>query len=202
MFPHWCGSFRRFPFLSLGCFIGRAIPARPIPTIPVAIILLVARLIPATIAFIATFEMLLLRLATIIIARIFRSVEIIAFIIAIVFRTAVALLLLLLPGAIVGEHAEIMIGKLQIIFRIHPVARHLGVTSHILVFFQKLDRVAACAAINPVAAIATAPVTAAGTSVIVVPAAIPATGLPVVDQELVLAFTLPSFTENIVQSLS
>ncbi|GLV22377.1 hypothetical protein TomMM35A_22260 [Sphingobium sp. TomMM35A] len=92
-----------------------------------------------------------------------------------------------------------MVRELQIIFRIHTVARHLGVASHILVLFEKLDRVTACAAINPVAAIAAAPVAATRTSVIV-PAAITATGLPVVDQELVLAFTLPSFTENIVQS--
>ncbi len=93
-----------------------------------------------------------------------------------------------------------MVGELQIIFRIHPVARHLGVASHILVLLEKLDRIPASAAVDPVAAIAAAPVTAARTSIIIVPAAITATGLPVVDQELVLAFTLPSFTENIVQS--
>ncbi|GGA04305.1 hypothetical protein GCM10019071_38560 [Sphingobium fuliginis] len=106
------------------------------------------------------------------------------------------MLLLLLTGAIVGQHAEIMVGKLQIIFRIHPIARHLGIARHILVFFKKLGRIAARAAVDPVAIVTAAPIATVGPAIIVVPAAIPATGLPVVDQELILAFTLPSFTEK------
>jgi hypothetical protein len=192
-------------FRLLGCFgKSRAVTARAVAAIAaVAIVLIVARLIPAAFAFIAPLKLLLrLRLfCAIIVARIIRRIEIIAFIIEIVVRTAEALLLLLLPGAVVGKDAEIMIGELQIIFRVHPVAGHLGVAGHILVFFKKLGRVAACTVVNPVTAVATAPVTTVGATV-VVPAAITATGLPVVDQDLVLAFTLPTFTEIIVQSLS
>jgi hypothetical protein len=77
----------------------------------------------------------------------------------------------------------------------------LGVAGHIPVFFKKLGRVTACTVVNPVTAVATAPVTTVGATV-VIPAAISATGLPVIDQDLVLAFTLPTFTEIIVQSLS
>ncbi len=129
-------------------------------------------------------------------------VEIVEIIVEALIAGAEALLLLLLPGAVVGQDAEIMVGKLQIIFRIHPIARHLGVARHIPVFFKKLGRIAARAVVNPVAIVATAPIATIGTTTIVVPAAIPATGLPVVDQELILAFTLPSFTENTVQSPS
>src|SRR3546814_7725153 len=77
-----------------------------------------------------------------------------------------------------------------------PIPRHLGIARHILVFFKKLGRIAAFAAVDPVAIVAAAPIATVGPAIIVVPAAIPATGLPVVDQELILAFTLPSFAEK------
>jgi hypothetical protein len=132
------------------------------------------------------------------------GVEVVTILVEIAFFTrAVALLLLLLTGAVVGEHAEIMIGKLQIIFGIDPVARHLGIARHILVFLKKLGRVAACAVVDAVTVVATAPIVAVGTSVvIIVPAAIAATGLPVVDQDMILAFAMTKFTENTVQSPS
>jgi len=195
-------------FGPLGCFgVSGAIPARTVATVAViATALLLTRLIPAAITFIAAIAIELLRLlllvGAIILARIIGRIEIVAFIIEVVLGAAEALLLFLLPSAIVGQNAEIMIGKLQIIFRIDPITGHLGVASHILVFFKKLGCIAPRAAINPVAAIATAPIATVGTTVVVIPAAITATGLPVVDQDLVLAFTLPSFTEIIVQSLS
>jgi hypothetical protein len=132
------------------------------------------------------------------------GVEIVTILVEIAFFTgAVALLLLLLTGTVVGEYAEIMIGKLQIIFGIDPVARHLGIARHILVFLKKLGRVAACAVVDAVTVVATAPIVAVGTSVvIIVPAAIAATGLPVVDQDMILAFAMTKFTENTVQSPS
>lgn len=128
-------------------------------------------------------------------------IEFVEILVETVFARTETLLLLLLTGAVVGQNAEIMIGKLQIIFRIHPIPGHLRVAGHILVFFKKLGRIATCAVVDTVAIIATAPVATIGTTIIV-PAAIATTGLPVVDQELVLAFTLPSFAENTVQSPS
>ena len=47
-----------------------------------------------------------------------------------------------------------MIGELQIIFRVHPIAGHLGVARQIAIFFEKLRRIAPCAAVDPVARIA------------------------------------------------
>jgi hypothetical protein len=145
-----------------------------------------------------------LRVSAEIVIAVEASVEIVTILVEIAFFTrAVALLLLLLAGAVVGEHAEIMIGKLQIIFGIDPVARHLGIARHILVFLKKLGRVAARAVVDAVTVVATAPIVAVGTSVvIIVPAAIAATGLPVVDQDMILAFAMTKFTENTVQSPS
>jgi len=203
----------RYRQLSVGLF-GRCGETGPIAPIAVAtitaitviaIIPLLARFFTAAVAFIGALAFIralaLLLLGAMVPAAILGRVEIIAFIIIIVVGTAVALLLLLLPGAIVGQDAEIMIGELQIIFRVHPVTGHLGVPRHVLVFFKKLGRIATRAIVYPVAAVAAAPVATLGTSIIV-PAAITATGLPIVDQELVLAFTLPTFTENTVQSPS
>ncbi len=165
----------------------------------VALIPLLGTLLAAAILVLATLGLRLFD--AMIFASEIRRVEIFALILEILVARTEALLLLLLPGTIVGKDAEIMIGELQKIFRIHPVPRHLRVTRHILVFFKKLGCVATGAVVNPIAVIAATPVTAIGASVII-PTAIPATGLPVVDQELILAFTLPSFTENTVQSPS
>lgn len=159
---------------------------------------IVARLFAATIFVLATFA---LRLFGAVVAGEIGRVELVTLILEILVARAEALLLLLLPGAVVRKDAEIMIGELQIIFRIHPIARHLGIARHILVFLKKLGCIATRAVVDPVAVVAATPVTTIGAPVIV-PTAIPATGLPVVDQELILAFTLPSFTENTVQSPS
>ena len=175
-----------------------AIPAVLVLAIVPLIPLLIARLFTAAITFERTFALRLF--GTAFLARIFRRVEIITVIIEIFIGTAETLLRLLffLSGAIVGQNAEIVVRELQKIFRVHPITDHLSVARHILVFFKKLGRVTAGAVVDTIAAVATTPVAAAGTTIIV-PAAITATGLPVIDQELVLAFTLPSFTENTVQ---
>lgn len=175
-----------------------AIPAVLVIAIVPLIPLLIARLFTAAITFERTFALRLF--GTAFLAGIFRRVEIVTVIIEIFIGTAETLLRLLffLSGAIVGQNAEIVIRELQIIFRVHPITDHLSVARHILVFFKKLGRVTAGAVVDTIAAVATTPVAAARTTIIV-PAAITATGLPVIDQELVLAFTLPSFTENTVQ---
>ena len=118
--------------------------------------------------------------------------------------SALAALLVLLfeARAVLVQYAEIMIGKLQIIFGVHTITGHLRVARHILVFFEQLGRIAASAIVDAVAIVAAAPVvTTIGTTVIV-PAAIATAGLPVVDQDMILAFAMIIFTENTVQLLS
>jgi len=176
--------------------------------VPVTAIAIAAPAIPLPIPLIAGFvaaAVIILTFEGLFGANLFAAlvacIEFVEILVETVFARTETLLLLLLTGAVVGQNAEIMIGKLQIIFRIHPIPGHLRVASHILVFFKKLGRIAAGAIVDTVAIIATAPVATIGTTIIV-PAAIATTGLPVVDQELVLAFTLPSFAENTVQSPS
>src|SRR3546814_1532542 len=53
-----------------------------------------------------------------VLARFVGGVEIVETVVEILVPGAEALLLLLLPGAVVGKHAEIMVGELQIILRI------------------------------------------------------------------------------------
>ncbi len=109
-------------------------------------------------------------------------------------RLATLALLLFLTGAIVGQHAEIMVGELEIIFRVHPIPGQLRVAGHVPVFLKKLGSITTRPVVDAVAIVATAPVsTTIGTSV-VVPAAITTAGLPVVDQDIVL-----TFNENLIR---
>jgi hypothetical protein len=64
-------------------------------------------------------------------------------------------------GAIIGQHAEIMVRKLKIIFRHHPVALHLGVTRKILIFFEQLRRIATRTIVDTIALFRTMASTAA-----------------------------------------
>ena len=75
-----------------------------------------------------------------------------------------------LPGLVVGYHAEIMVGELQIIFGLHPIAIVLRVLCKLLVLVEQLGCIAPRAAVDPVARIRTAliAITAAATAVIVV----------------------------------
>lgn len=134
------------------------------------------------------------------------ALEIIAILVEILVRVTLALglalLLLFLPGAVVGQDTEIMISELEIIFGVDPITRHLGIARHILVFFKKLGRIATGAIVDAVAAVTTpAPIVGVGTSVII-PAAIAATGLPVVDQDMILVFAVITLAENTVPSPS
>jgi hypothetical protein len=64
-------------------------------------------------------------------------VEFVAFLVVLPART-----LVLDAGAILTEHAKIMVGKLQVIFGLHPVAGELGITRQALVLLQQLGGVA------------------------------------------------------------
>ena len=73
-----------------------------------------------------------------------------------VFTSIIAFcLLFFLTGTHVGEHAEIMVGKLEIIFGENAVALCLGIAGHILVFFKKLCSVTTRPAINTIGTIPT-----------------------------------------------
>ena len=78
-------------------------------------------------------------------------ITIIAAVIArIVTRAAFTLLFLprFLATTEIGEYAEIMVGKLQMIFRIHAVTVELRILCQLFIFFQHLRCVAARPVIN------------------------------------------------------
>lgn len=79
-----------------------------------------------------------------------------------------------------------MVGELEIIFGVHPIARHLRIAREVAIFFEKLSGIAACAIVDPVAGISIAAIatTAAILTGVIVPAAT-ATGLTIVDQRFV-----------------
>jgi hypothetical protein len=54
-------------------------------------------------------------------------------------------------GAVLAQHAEIVIGELQVIFGLDAVAGELRVARHALVFFEQLGGVPALAIVLPVA---------------------------------------------------
>jgi hypothetical protein len=73
-----------------------------------------------------------------------------AFFAALLPAVVAAQALLFLPHAGVANHPEIVIGKLQIIFRIHPVAVEMRVVRQLAIFFEHLRGVPACPAVDPV----------------------------------------------------
>lgn len=76
----------------------------------------------------------------------------------IVFLPVAALAALLFEARTAfGDDAKIMIGKLQIIFGHHPIARHLGVARKRLVFFEQLRGIAARTIVDAIALFRTAP---------------------------------------------
>jgi len=128
----------------------------------------VARRLVALIAIFAHMALLLLRRLDgfgadrLAVVAIFVAVAIIVEVIGIVAILAILILLLALTlallleaGAAFGEHAEIMIRELEIIFGHHPVALGLGVPREIAVFLVELDGVAARPIVDPVASIGT-----------------------------------------------
>ncbi len=94
--------------------------------------------------------------------------------------------LFFLPGSEVAHDAEIMVGELQIIFGLNPVARKLRVAREVAIFFDHLGAVAARPAVDAVGLVdpaATARLRAV-VIVAVVVAAATATALPVVHVQL------------------
>ncbi|MBB4153633.1 hypothetical protein GGQ80_001539 [Sphingomonas jinjuensis] len=109
--------------------------------------------------------------------------------IEIVARLDARLLLILEPAPLVGEHAEIMIRELEVIFCGDAVALALRIRREILVLLEKLGGVAARAVVDPITAVATslaALALAVAATTITAATATPAAVLPIVDQATVL----------------
>lgn len=62
----------------------------------------------------------------------------------------------ILTGLVICDNPEIVIGKLQIIFHLHPVAVMLRILRQFFVFIQQLRRIAARPAVNPIDLVAVA----------------------------------------------
>ena len=84
-------------------------------------------------------------------------VEIFA-LLALVIATATALLVL--PRLVVGDHAEVMVGKLEVVLHLHPITIVLGVLRQLLVLLEQLGRIATRAAVYPVKLVAVAALSA------------------------------------------
>lgn len=89
-----------------------------------------------------------------------------------------ALVLILEACAVLAQHTEIMVRKLQIIFGLNAVARELRIAGHALVFLKQLRGIATLAVVLPVPRLTTeilAPLSSTAT---------PAAALSIVDQIL------------------
>ena len=140
------------------------------PVVLLPVVLLIAALLPVVVP-----AAVVVVVTIVIVVRV-----IVAVVIAII---AVTRLLLVLPGLEIGLHAEIVIGELQIIFRVHPVVIHLRILRELLVFLQKLSGIAARAIVDPVLMIETATTAAIvllTVVVIVVATAATAVGLTII----------------------
>jgi len=90
---------------------------------------------------------------------------------------------LFLPGASLAQDAEIMVGELEIIFGVDPVALALRVGGEVLVLFEQLGRIAARAIVDAIAVVgATAAAATLRPLAIAATAATPPAGLPIVYQ--------------------
>jgi len=100
----------------------------------------------------------------------------VAFVLVHLLVAVAARILILEPGAILAQDAEIMIRELEIIFGLDAVARELRVARHALVFLEQLRGIAALTVVLAVPGLSTqalAPLS---------PAAAPAAALTIVDQ--------------------
>ena len=86
-----------------------------------------------------------------------------------------------LPAAVIGQHAEIMVCELVIIFGLHAVAIQLGILRQLFIFFEHLRRIATRPVVDPVLMVIT--VTVVALCAIIAPAAT-AAGLPVIHKDL------------------
>ncbi len=105
-----------------------------------------------------------------------------------VLRGAALLRLILEPAALIAQHPEIMVGELEIIFGVHPVALTLRIRREVLVLLVKLVRIAARAVIDTIAVVGTTLTALTRAATIVAAAATVATAtapsllLPIIDQ--------------------
>jgi hypothetical protein len=88
--------------------------------------------------------------------------------------------LVLEARAAFAQHAKIMIRKLQIIFRLDPVAGELGIARHALVLLEQLGGIAALAIVLPVPRLSTEVLSP------LAPTAAPTAALSIIDQIYVL----------------
>ncbi len=105
-----------------------------------------------------------------------------------VLRRAALLRLILEPAALVAQHPEIMVGELEIIFGVHPVALTLRIRREILVLLVELVRIATGTVIDTIAVVGTTLTALTRAATIVAAAATVATAtapsllLPIIDQ--------------------
>lgn len=111
------------------------------------------------------------------------------FVVAIeILRGAALLRLILEPAALVAQHPEIMVGELEIIFGVHPVALTLRIRREVLVLLVKLVRIAARAIVDAIAVVGTTLTALTRAATVVAAAATVATAtapsllLPIIDQ--------------------
>ena len=116
------------------------------------------------------------------------AVELVLVAVELVALAALLRILFLEARARLGQHAEIVIGELQVIFGVHPVARHLRVASEILVFLKQLRGIATCAIVDAVARIGV--VAAALLALATTAATATVVRLTIVDQRLCVLYLL------------
>ena len=94
------------------------------------------------------------------------AVRILAGLVGVLLLAFAARPMIVLLHLAVGNDTEVVIGELEVVLGLHPVAVVLGVLRELLVLVEHLRRVAACAAVDPVALI-----TAAAALIAIAPAA-------------------------------
>ena len=159
-----------------------------IVVIVIIIVMIIGIVAAARIAVIGPVVLLITALLPVVVPAVVVVVVTIVIVVRIIVAVVIAIiavtrLLLVLPGLEIGLHAEIMIGELQIIFRVHPVVIHLRILRELLVFFQKLSGIAARAIVDPVLMIettTTAAIVLLTVVVIVVATAATAVGLTII----------------------
>ena len=97
-------------------------------------------------------------------------------------------LIFLIARARIGKHTEIMVGKLEVIFGQHAVARLLGIARKRFVFLEQLRSVPTRPVVDPVAIIliATSAAVAALWRTLIATAATATVLLTIVDQDVVV----------------
>ncbi|CAA9502778.1 MAG: hypothetical protein AVDCRST_MAG39-1474, partial [uncultured Sphingomonadaceae bacterium] len=79
------------------------------------------------------------------------ALELVTVVVIVAESVGATALLLFIARAVLAQHAEVMLGELQIIFGLHPVARHLRVAGERPVLFEQLGGVATLAIVAGVA---------------------------------------------------